>query len=114
MALISMTTEPKSPTNVFYDPAAGVNLSGDVETSVTVRQPLILQGDDLVSGTNFEIEVKINNDADWVLHTAVTGATAVSQMFIMDAAYNFVRVIRTLGTADPVWYTQESTRHETY
>ena len=111
MALIDLSTQQVSPAIKFYDQVAGVNASGDTETSITVRQPEAIQAEGIVAGTDHVVEVRVHSNALWVPLVTITSAGGAVQKIDFTIKYNFVRVRRTVGAVDSIWHSQ-SARNE--
>ncbi len=104
MPTVTVEDNNHFPAHLIYDPANTIGV--DANTSNTAAAVRIVQIDSCVAGTDFQIQGKVHKDADWVTVTTITGATDNSQSYTFDPRYNFVRVVRSAGSANCVAYVQ--------
>lgn len=110
MPLVDIQEEPTFQTRRIYDPAGskGAALQGvDANTSVISRVPRILLFESMAGGTDAQVQGKVHVDSEWAILATITGATAAVQVHTFDPRYNFVRTVRSAGSANYLVFAQE-------
>ena len=105
MVTANVAEQPASPEFTFYDPANDINeggSGGDTETSLVVRRPTLLDVQAVGAAVVLQVQVKVGFDSVFKLFTTLDGS--VDDEFLVEflQPYNFLRIVRTAGAADPV------------
>jgi len=104
MAQVTLATKPYFPTSLIYDPANSVQ-GANVNESVLSRVPRIITVENMLTGTDIDVQVAVHPDATFQSIAVLSGATAPEQNITFDPRWNFVKLIRT-GAQNIVAYAQ--------
>ena len=105
MPTVAVADQNASPAVIFYDPANDINeggSGGDPETSLVIRRPTLLDVQGVDVSVTLEVQVKVGLASTYKLFATLAGSADNEFLVEFLQPYNFLRIVRTAGSVDPV------------
>lgn len=93
------------PARKIYDTADAAFQDGNANTGLTARMPMVVSLEGMSAGT-FMVQVRVSESSSWLDYQEIPGTDVTAVVEFTFTPYNFVRVIRTVGTDPCVAYVQ--------